>query len=254
MDSINKEFVPGGGAVLPATGYFGQSDAYDWVSVTNIPDHGEQTNIVEIQFKGHRKEFYINRKNLPLRIRELVVVSGAHRGYDIGQVSLTGPIVLLQLKKKKIAACDVVKMLYRVATADDLQQCKTAKAAEKNALLVGRATANEIGLSMKFCDADFQADGQMVTFYYTAKSRVDFRELIKILNKRLQVYIKMHQIGLLEESRRLGSIGPCGKAWCCHTWSSRLNEEEIRSVIYTIGAANRQRKSTEGKFECYIRD
>ncbi|HVW95927.1 MAG TPA: PSP1 domain-containing protein [Mucilaginibacter sp.] len=254
MDNINREFMPRGGAVLPASGYFGQSDAYDWVSVTNIPDDNQQTNIVEIQFKGHRKEFYINRKNLPLRNQELVVVSGAHRGYDIGQVSLTGPIVLLQLKKKKIAASDVVKMLYRIATAEDLQQCKTVKAAEKNALLVARVTASEIGLSMKFCDADFQADGQMVTFYYTAKSRVDFRELIKILNKRLQVYIKMHQIGLLEESRRLGSIGPCGKAWCCHTWSARLSEEEIRPIIYTAGGANRLRKSTEGKFECYIRD
>lgn len=246
--------MPGAGAVLPATGYFGQSDAYDWISVNGMPDHLQQTNIVEIQFKGHRKEFYINRKNLPLKNMELVVVSGAHRGYDMGQVSLTGPIVLLQLKKKKIAACDVVKMLYRVATADDLQQCKTAKAAEKNVLLVARATADEIGLSMKFCDADFQADGQMVTFYYTAKSRVDFRELIKILSKRLKVYIKMHQIGLLEESRRLGSIGPCGKAWCCHTWSARLNEEETRSIIYTAGATNRHWKSTEGKFECYIRD
>ncbi len=246
--------MPGGGAVLPASGYFGQSDVYDWVSAISMPDHLQQTNIVEIQFKGHRKEFYINRRNLPLKNRELVVVSGAHRGYDIGQVSLTGPIVLLQLKKKKIAACNVEKMLYRVASADDLLQCKKAKAAEKNALLVARATASEIGLGMKFCDADFQADGQMVTFYYTAKSRVDFRELIQILNKRLQVYIKMHQIGLLEESRRLGSIGPCGKAWCCHTWSVRLNEEEIRSTIYAAGASNRQGKSTEGKFECYIRD
>lgn len=254
MDSINQEFKTAGGAVLPASGYFGQSDVYDWVSAIGMEDHSLQTDIVEIQFKGHRKEFYINRKHLPLKNRQLVVVSGAHGGYDIGQVSLTGPIVLLQLKKKKIAVSDVVKLLYRIATTDDLLQCEMAKAAEKNALLVARAAAGEIGLGMKFCDADFQADGLMVTLYYTAKSRVDFRELIKILNYRLQVYIKMHQIGLLEESRRLGSIGPCGKDWCCHTWSPRLNEEEIQSLKHFAGKTNRQGKNNEGKFECYIRD
>ncbi|MEO6630429.1 MAG: PSP1 domain-containing protein, partial [Mucilaginibacter sp.] len=201
-----------------------------------------------------RKEFYINSKNLPLANREMVVVSGEHGGYDMGQVSLTGPIVLLQLKKKKLSACSIVKKIYRKASKEDLLLLQQAKTAERFALITAKNIAGEFALTMKFCDVDYQADQSMATFYYTAPSRVDFRELIKILNKKLQVYIKMHQIGLLEESQRMGSIGPCGKDWRCHTWSVKLNDNTGETFQYEPAVTKYKDRGKEGKFECYIKD
>jgi cell fate regulator YaaT (PSP1 superfamily) len=239
---------------LIGSGYFGESDVYDWLDGIVAPVNAKFPGIVEIKFKGSRKEFFINKNNIPLEQGELVAVSGHCGGYDIGLVSLTGELVRLQLKKRKLLPGAVLKKIYRKASAEDMVRWKMAKDMEEGALPIAKDASVKLGLRMKFCDADYQADLSMVTLYYTAGSRVDFRELIIVLSKKLQVYVRMRQIGLWEESRRLGSIGPCGKAWCCHNWSEYMNVTCFQVSLDHHGSLNNKEKGREGRFECYIKE
>ncbi|MGN6396719.1 MAG: regulatory iron-sulfur-containing complex subunit RicT [Mucilaginibacter sp.] len=256
MNAFNNKVIkePGTGRdiILSASGYYGQSNVYDWLSAVASADM-PQTDIVEVQFKGFRKQFYINDKQLPLANREMIIVGGDHGGYDIGQVSLAGPIVLLQLKKEKRPAGAIEKKVWRKASKEDLLMLEQVKKAERAALVTAKNEAAKLGLIMKFCDLDYQADRSLVTCYYTAPSRVDFRELVKILNKKLQTHVRMRQIGLLEESRRMGSIGPCGRAWCCHTWSTHTYGPGMTD-LYERACIKYKDPGRGGKFACYIRE
>lgn len=234
--------------------YFGEPDVYDWLDGVVSPLTNTYGNIVEIKFKGSRKEFYLNKSNISVEQGEMVVVAGDRGGYDVGIVSLSGELVQLQLKKRKCSTQDVLKNLYRKASDEDMVRWKMAKGMEGFALNKAKDVSVELGLQMKYCDAEYQGDLSTVTFYYTANSRVDFRELIKVLSKKLQVYVRMRQISLWEESRRMGNIGPCGRSWCCHNWSKYVKNYTFAASLDSHGILSNREKIREGKFECYIED
>lgn len=225
------------------------SDAYDWLSDIVMPSGYKVCNIIEIKFKGSRKEFYLNSQNIDLKSGELVVVEGNMGGHDVGHVSLTGELVHLQLKKKKVHTEDVVKKIYRKATSDDATRWKLAKEMESDTLCKARVLAKGLGLSMKLTDVDYQGDKAKATFYYTAEGRVDFRELIKHLSESFHIRIEMRQIGMREEANRIGDIGPCGSYYCCQTWSTNFKTDSPFATRYQ----NVSRREGN-KFECYIKD
>ena len=102
-------------------------DVYDWLSDMDLPSNYKPFNIVEVRFKGSRKDFYINTDNLYLEMGEMVAVEPSTGGYDIGHVSLTGELVRLQLKKNNIKLESVEKKIYRKATETDVQKFEAAK-------------------------------------------------------------------------------------------------------------------------------
>ncbi len=246
--SASKEFKSNN--PLPSYGC-SQSDVHDWLADMVLPPDYKDFNIIEIKFKGSRKEFYLNLKNTSFKNGELVVVEGNTGGYDVGHVSLTGELVLMQLRKKNIHKDEVVKKIYRGATPDDVTKWKLAKEMELDILYKTRVLAIELGLSMKLTDVEYQGDKSKATFYYTAEGRVDFRELIKRLSETFRTRIEMRQIGLREEAVRIGGVGPCGSYICCHTWPTDFKTGSPRVSRFK---QNPLHKRQDNKFECYIND
>ncbi len=135
---------------------------------------------------------------LPSRILkkgDLIAVEGIS-GFDVGEVSLTGEIVRIQMKKRGIGEYDSeLKKVLRRASDKDIEIWQQNKAREKEALIQTRAITKQLNLEMKMSEVEIQADGRKATFFYIADDRVDFRELIKILAREFKVKVEMRQIG-----------------------------------------------------------
>jgi cell fate regulator YaaT (PSP1 superfamily) len=193
-------------------------NVFDWFKDMDLPDGQKPFDIVEVRFKGSRKEFFRNSQLIDLFTGDYVVVESSV-GFDVGTVSATGEIVRLQLKKYRVREDDEeMRVVQRVATDRDMERYHEAKAKEDEMLERGRTIAFGLNLSMKISDIELQGDGRKVIFFYTAETRVDFRELIKKYAEEFRVKIEMRHISYREEASRLGGIGVCGRELCCSSW------------------------------------
>ncbi|MDY5632043.1 MAG: regulatory iron-sulfur-containing complex subunit RicT [Bacteroidaceae bacterium] len=184
---------------------------------SDLPDNTQACNLVEVQFKNTRKDYYINENGLELHKGDMVAVE-SNPGHDIGMVCMTGRLVELQLKKQSMRPGEQLKHIYRIARPADMERYEEAKAREHQTMIESRQIAKNLGLEMKIGDVEFQGDGQKAIFYYIADGRVDFRQLIKDLAAAFHVRIEMKQIGARQEAGRIGGFGPCGRELCCATW------------------------------------
>ena len=237
VTSAYKNNLPG------CTGGYSQLMVYDWLAGIPLPPNQQTFNIVEIKFKGGRKYFYLKPENISLKQTDIVVVE-TMGGQDTGHVSLTGDLVRLQLKKHNIHTEEVIKKIYRKATARDIEKWKTAKGLESETMFKARILAKELGLKMKIADVDYQGDKTKATFYYTAENRVDFRELIKQMAECFNIRIEMRQISMLEEASRLGGIGICGREFCYAAWLT-----DFRSGAASYG---RNKDKQWSEFKCCL--
>jgi cell fate regulator YaaT (PSP1 superfamily) len=190
---------------------------YDWLY--GVEAARMATDFVEVQFKNTRKGYFLNKDRLSLEKGDVVAVESSP-GHDIGTVTLTGKLVLLQMKKNKSRFEEEPKVVYRLAKTADLEKYEEAKSREHATMIRSRQIATELGLNMKIGDVEFQGDGNKAIFYYIADERVDFRQLIKVLADTFHVRIEMKQIGARQEAGRIGGIGPCGRELCCSAWMS----------------------------------
>ena len=196
-------------------GHYCQLNTYDYLA--DIPENSRLTDIVEVQFKNTRKGYYHNINNLPLVKGDIVAVE-ANPGHDIGTVTLTGKLALLQMKKANLKSLDEVRNIYRKAKPVDMEKFAEAKEREHDTMIRSRQIAKDLGLEMKIGDVEYQGDGNKAIFYYIADGRVDFRQLIKVLAEAFRVRIEMKQIGARQEAGRIGGFGPCGRELCCASW------------------------------------
>ena len=190
-------------------------NVFDWL--VDVPGNLDETDFVEVQFKNTRKGYYLNSNKIPLQKDDIVAVE-ASPGHDIGTVTLTGSLVLLQMREARIKSDAEVRRVYRKAREVDMEKYREAKAKEQDTMIRSRQIAKELGLEMKIGDVEYQGDGNKAIFYYIADGRVDFRQLIKVLADVFRVRIEMKQIGARQEAGRIGGIGPCGRELCCATW------------------------------------
>lgn len=194
----------------------GKLSTCNWLC--DIPEAEHATDYVEVQFKNTRKGYYLNEAKIPLNKGDIVAVE-ANPGHDIGTVTLTGKLVLLQMRKNNVRQDNTTaKKIYRIAKPGDLERYEEAKAKEHETMIRSRQIAADLGLSMKIGDVEYQGDGNKAIFYYIAEGRVDFRQLIKVLAENFHVRIEMKQIGARQEAGRIGGIGPCGRQLCCASW------------------------------------
>ena len=176
---------------------------------------------MEVQFKNTRKGFYRNPTKLPLETGDIVAVE-ASPGHDIGEVTLTGKLVGLQMKKSGVKPDAELKKVFRKAKPADIEKFEEAKAKENDTMIRSRKIAADLGLNMKIGDVEYQGDGNKAIFYYIADERVDFRQLIKVLAETFKIRVEMKQIGARQEAGRIGGIGSCGRPLCCSSWMTNF--------------------------------
>jgi cell fate regulator YaaT (PSP1 superfamily) len=226
-------------------------DTYDWLQ--DIAETYHNCDIVEVRFKNTRKAFFKNVNDLNLRKGDVVAVE-ASPGHDIGIVSLTGNLVLLQLKRNNIPVAGTeFRKIYRKAKTADVDKWKEAMAMEFTTMIKSRKIAVDLKLDMKIGDVEYQGDGTKAIFYYIADDRVDFRELIKILAEQLKVRIEMKQIGARQEAGRIGGVGSCGRELCCSTWITNFVSVTTNAARYQEVSLNPQKLAGQcGKLKCCL--
>lgn len=219
----------------------------------DLPTNYKPFNIIEVKFKGSRKDFYINHEHAYLEMGDLVVVETTTGGYDIGHVSLTGELVRMQIKKKHQKLDDITRKVIRRATPADVDKWIAAKDMEWETMHKARTLALNLGLSMKISDVDYQGDKTKATFYYTAEGRVDFRELIKKMAESFRIRIEMRQIGMRQEASRLGGLGSCGRELCCSTWLTDFKTVSTSAARYQNLSLNTLKLAGQcGKLKCCL--
>ncbi len=235
------------------TGGCQKMEVYDWLSNLDMPSNYTPFQVIEVKFKGARKEFYLNSDNIYLEIGELIAVEGSTGGYDIGHVSLTGELVRMQMKRRKTPIDQVTRKIYRKATEADVDKWKLAKDLEWETMHKARTLALDLRLSMKISDVDYQGDKTKATFFYTAEGRVDFRELIKKMAETFRIRIEMRQIGMRQEAGRLGGIGSCGRELCCSTWLTNFKTVSTAAARYQNLSLNTLKLAGQcGKLKCCL--
>ena len=226
-------------------------NSFDWLTQMGIPQL-DQFDIVEVKFKGGRKEYFRNVDYLPLHTGDPIVVD-VPSGHHIGHVSLQGELVRLQMQKRKVRNDDNITRIYRVATQKDMEKWEEAKSREVPTLYRCKQIVDEYGLNMKMSDVEFQADNSKATFYYSAEDRIDFRELIKSLAGEFKVRVEMRQISLRQEAGRLGGIGVCGRELCCSTWLVDFKNVTTSAARYQNLSLNPGKLSGQcGRLKCCL--
>ncbi len=226
---------------------------FDWLANMSLPNGVEPFNCVEIRFKNGRKQFFHNPENLTLSIGD-VVATEASPGHDVGIVTLTGELVRVQMKKKKVKEdSEEVLKVYRKASQRDIDVWQEARDKEDKMKVRAREIAIRLDLRMKISDIEFQGDGSKATFYYTAEERVDFRQLIKEFAREFNTRIEMRQIGFRQEAARLGGIGSCGRELCCSTWLTDFRSVNTSAARYQQLSLNPQKLAGQcGKLKCCL--
>jgi cell fate regulator YaaT (PSP1 superfamily) len=229
-------------------------NVHDWLRNLPFHDPNSSCKVVEISFQqGSRKDYYRNPSLQPYVKGEMVTVEGVG-GFDVGEVSLTGELVRLQLKKKSLDEFNPdMKKILRHSHERDLESFYQQKAKEREVLARSRAAARQLKVALKLSEVEIQADGKKATFFYTADDRVDFRELIKIYASDFKLKVEMRQIGIRQEAAKVGGIGSCGRELCCSTWLSDFKSVNTTAARYQNLSINQTKLSGQcGRLKCCL--
>jgi cell fate regulator YaaT (PSP1 superfamily) len=180
------------------------------------------TEIVQVSLRGARKEFFLNNRNLWLRLRDPVVVQTEH-GESMGSVFLKDQ-TLIQLKRPG----NVTREIIRRAEEEDLDLDDRNRRLETEAYEWCRDRIEFRELKMDLVDCEVAFGGQRMTFFFSAEHRVDFRELVKDLAAKYRRRIELRQIGVRDQAKRLDGCGPCGRAFCCSTFLKEFHPVTLK--------------------------
>ncbi len=237
-----------------SSGGCNRMNAHDWLRNLPLVDTDSQCRVIEVSFsQGTRKDFFRNPSLQQFEKGDLIAVEGVG-GFDVGEVSLTGEIVRLQLKKRGVKEDNPeMKKVLRLATDRDIELLKQNKAREPEAVIRSRAIAKQLRLDMKISQVEMQADGRKATFFYIADGRVDFRELIKVYASEFKVKVEMRQIGARQEAGKVGGIGSCGRELCCSTWLTEFKSVNTAAARYQNLSINQTKLSGQcGRLKCCL--
>ena len=178
-------------------------------------------DVVGVRFKKAGKIYYFDPGDFEIPKDEFVIVETA-RGVEFGRVVIA---------RKQVEEHDVVlplKKVLRIANVKDRLIVEENKAAAEDAYKVCNQKVEEHKLDMKLIDVEYTFDRNKVIFYFTADGRVDFRELVKDLAAIFRTRIELRQIGVRDEAKMLGGIGPCGRMLCCSTYLGDFEPVSIK--------------------------
>ncbi|AIM16588.1 MULTISPECIES: stage 0 sporulation family protein [Neobacillus] len=178
-------------------------------------------DVVGVRFKKAGKIYYFDPGDLPIQKDDFVIVETV-RGVEYGKVVIA---------RKQVEEHDVVlplKKVVRIADQKDRIIVEENKQAAKEAYEICNEKVHEHQLDMKLVDVEYTFDRNKVIFYFTADGRVDFRELVKDLAGIFRTRIELRQIGVRDEAKMLGGIGPCGRMLCCSTFLGDFDPVSIK--------------------------
>jgi len=237
-----------------STGGCNRLNVHDWLMNLPFSDPESTCKIIEVSFnQGSRKEFFRNNTLQYFEKGEYITVEGVS-GFDVGEVSLSGELVRLQMKKKGVDEMNPdLKKVLRRSTEKDIEIHLHNKGREKAALARSRSIAIQLNLQMKLIEVEIQSDGKKATFFYTAEDRVDFREMIKIYASEFKVKVEMRQIGIRQEAGKVGGIGSCGRELCCSTWLTDFKSVTTTAARYQNLSINQTKLSGQcGRLKCCL--
>lgn len=194
-------------------------------------------HLIEVAFKGNRKEFFRWEAEELLPVRTPVIVE-ADRGEDLGHVHAVGDLALKRSRGTPHGVGDTPpsRAIRRRATAEEAAAAQQLRLDDEDARRRAMERVKANGLVMKLTDAEWQWDRRKLTLFFTAEKRVDFRNLVRELAAMFRTRIELKQIGVRDEARRLDGIGRCGRQYCSAAWLP-----ELRPV--NLGVAKDQRLS-----------
>ena len=213
----------------------------------------DYADVYEVRFKNTRKGFYRNESSQSIRQGDLVVVE-AQTGYDLGIVTLEGPLVARQMRSKRLdPASYEYRKIMRRARQSDIDKWMEATSREQQTMIEARRIAATLGLEMKIGDVEFQGDGTKAIFYYIADGRVDFRQLIKVFAEEFRIRIEMKQIGARQEAGLIGGLGVCGRELCCANYITNFKSISTAAARCQDLSLNPQKLAGQcGKLKCCI--
>ena len=237
-----------------STGGCNRLNVHDWLLNLPFSDPESTCKVIEVSFKqGSRKDYFRNTTLQYFDKGDYVTVEGVS-GFDVGEVSLTGELVRMQMKKKGVDEFGAeMKKILRRSSDRDIETFKISKGREKEILARSRAIARQLNVQMKLSEVEIQADGKKGTFFYTADDRVDFRELIKMYAGDFKVKVEMRQIGIRQEAAKVGGIGSCGRELCCSTWLNDFKSVNTTAARYQNLSINQTKLSGQcGRLKCCL--
>ena len=191
------------------------------ISTAPVSAESEQVEVVDVSFRNAGRSYFFSPQGKSYSLGDRVVVETA-RGLELGSVVL---------RNHRIDAQRIVSPLrnvVRMATEEDLERAERNRKTELNAAIVCRRKIEEHKLEMHLVDVEYTFDNSKLLFYFTAESRVDFRELVKDLASVFRTRIELRQIGIRDEAKMIGGIGACGRPFCCTTFLSDFVQVSIK--------------------------
>ncbi|MBX3133867.1 MAG: hypothetical protein KF689_10840 [Gemmatimonadaceae bacterium] len=214
------------------------------------------THVVEVEFKGNRRAFYQWGGESPPPSKTAVIVA-VERGEDLGRVYSTGELA----EKRKAgtthgkASPKELPKLVRIAKPEEVDRAVRLRADEHAVRKAAIEFARELKLDLKVSDTEWQWDRRKLTCYFTAEDRVDFRELVRRLERRFSTRVHMWHIGVRDEAKRLDGIGRCGRQFCSASWLPELRPVKSSSAkdqrLSTLNPS--QISGTCGRLMCCLR-
>ena len=177
--------------------------------------------IVGVRFKRSGRVYYFDPNNLDLAVDDWVIVETT-KGREIGRVVLSPT----QVEESEIA--EPLKPVMEVADEENLSKMDYYKSKESEALRLCRLKATEHELPMKLLTAEYNFDGSRLTFFFTADGRIDFRQLVRDLAGTFKTRVELRQIGVRDEARLVGGLGPCGRELCCSSFLTEFINVSIK--------------------------
>ncbi len=177
--------------------------------------------VVSVRFKDVGKNYHFDPQGKEYKCQDKVIVETA-RGVECGTVTISNR----EIDDEEITV--PLKPVLRLADEKDLKIVEENKAKEKEAFEICSKKIVFHNLEMKLVDVEYTFDRNKILFYFTADGRVDFRELVKDLAGVFRTRIELRQIGVRDESKKVGGLGVCGRPFCCNTFLGDFQPVSIK--------------------------
>lgn len=181
----------------------------------------EEQTIVGVKFEDGGKIYYFNPLKNTYNKNDTVIVETSN-GLAVGTISIANTTIDAK------TLVEPLKNVVRLATEKDFNHIKRLKEKQRTAKIEARKQAENLKLEMQIIDAEYSFDETKVVITFTAEGRVDFRDLVKYLANILHARVELRQVGIRDEAKILGGIGPCGKEVCCKQFLSDFNKVSIK--------------------------